>query len=149
MERMYTLESIQDVAKELLALCEPTNSQATVIGLSGDLGAGKTTLVQALARELSVSERVTSPTFVLMKTYPLENQKFSALTHIDCYRIDDARELSVLKLDVLWSAPRTLIIIEWPERMKELFPPQGTIFNIEITDANLRKLTSRTTTIHR
>src|SRR3989344_8238961 len=85
---------------EKLIQVGPRN-EATVVGLSGDLGAGKTTFTQAVARALGIRERVTSPTFVIMKIYalprkwqgfPLPKSKgnpfcsWKRLVHIDCYR---------------------------------------------------------------
>src|SRR3989338_3678065 len=78
-------------------------SGATVVGLSGDLGSGKTSFVQGVANALGVSEHVTSPTFILERIYKLSVPKpstydlvpntFSHLVHIDAYRLDSASEL--------------------------------------------------------
>lgn len=97
---------------------------AYIVGLSGDLGAGKTAFVQAVAAALGVSEKVPSPTFTLMRAYPLSHPVFSRLVHIDAYRLS-AEEPDTAGLSAYLNEPRNLVFIEWPER----FPggmPQGT-----------------------
>ena len=69
---------------------------ATVLALHGELGAGKTTFTQTLARTLGVTDAVTSPTFVIMKLYELQHQSFETLIHIDAYRIEHSDEMRVL-----------------------------------------------------
>ncbi len=94
--------------------------RAFVVGLSGDLGAGKTTFVQVLAKELGVHETITSPTFVIQKTYPLKQQKFARLVHIDAYRLTNTDELEALGFRALRDDPGNLIVVEWPERVSEI-----------------------------
>lgn len=111
------------VAVQVIA--KPKDNGATVLALHGDLGVGKTTFTQTLARALGVTEPVTSPTFVIMKGYALEDQAFSKLVHIDAYRIESPNELSVLGFASLVETPQTLVIIEWAEKVAALLP-QGT-----------------------
>lgn len=100
----------------------PRKDAATIIMLSGDLGAGKTTLTQGIARALGVEETVTSPTFVLEKIYELTGQKWVRLIHIDAYRLVSEHELEVLGWREMAKDPSNLIIIEWPEMVAELIP---------------------------
>lgn len=97
---------------------------ATVYTLKGNLGSGKTTFTQAVARELGVTETVTSPTFVIQKVYEVKNpayqSKWNHLIHIDAYRIDDPSELETLGFMKLLNDPKNLILIEWPERLGNL-----------------------------
>jgi tRNA threonylcarbamoyladenosine biosynthesis protein TsaE len=107
-------------------------SHAQVVALKGELGAGKTTFVQGVAKGLGVKERVLSPTFVIIKFYKLpafakasagkQNSKFFALHHIDCYRIKNERDLLVLGWDKIVSDPKNIILIEWPERVRKILP---------------------------
>lgn len=99
---------------------------ATVIGLSGELGAGKTTFVQGVARALSIVVPVASPTFVIEKIYALENEPWQRLAHIDAYRLENGEELAHLGFRELAADPGNLIFIEWPERVAEVLP-RGTI----------------------
>lgn len=107
-------------------------TQATVVTLSGELGAGKTTFSQGLARALGVEESVTSPTFVIEKIYQLENQKFARLIHIDAYRLESAHELEVLGWRELIGDPENLILIEWPEKVAALIPEDAIRMRFDI-----------------
>lgn len=84
-----------------------------VVYLSGDLGAGKTTLARALIGELGVGGRIKSPTYSLVESYPLPDL---AIHHLDLYRIADAGELEWLGLDELDRGGANLVLVEWPER---------------------------------
>jgi len=90
---------------------------AFVIGLSGHLGAGKTSFTKLLAKELGITETVTSPTFVIMKIYEISAGTFSfkRLVHIDAYRLEKRGELEALDFERISSDPQNLMIIEWPE----------------------------------
>ena len=105
---------------------------ATVVTLSGELGAGKTTFAQGIAKALGVEETVTSPTFVIEKIYQLEKQKFSRLVHIDAYRLNGAHELQMLGWDELLRDPQNLIVLEWPENVAELIPENAIRVRFEI-----------------
>ncbi len=111
----------------LLSTLTP-REQATVVTLSGDLGAGKTTFAQGVAKALGVGETVTSPTFVIQKIYDLpaqaglEGQKFSHLIHIDAYRLKSAHELEMLGWKELCAESGNLILVEWPEHVAALIP---------------------------
>ena len=95
---------------------------ALVVGLSGDLGAGKTAFTKAVAKYLGVKIKVDSPTFVIMKKYPLKKQKHKALLHFDAYRLEDERELLNLGWQEIVSNKDFFIIIEWPENVKKVLP---------------------------
>lgn len=91
-----------------------TLPRPAVIALSGELGAGKTTLVRAVALGLGVSERVTSPTFALVHRYAGVGV---TLYHVDAYRLragDDTRDLG---LDDMLADPAAVVMVEWPERL--------------------------------
>jgi len=115
-------EDLEKVAKRVLAKLSAREEGATLLTLSGDLGAGKTTLVQALARELGITEAIQSPTYVLMKRYELQGQLFDALIHIDAYRLENAEQFAALEPESLFKAPRTLVALEWPEKVEGALP---------------------------
>jgi tRNA threonylcarbamoyladenosine biosynthesis protein TsaE len=100
----------------------PPRERATIVTLSGDLGAGKTTFAQGIAKHLGIDETVTSPTFVIEKVYQLKKQPFERLIHIDAYRLESAHELEVLGWEEIAADPKNVIVIEWPERVLELIP---------------------------
>lgn len=116
-----TLAELRLVADEALRLC--TASHANVITLNGDLGAGKTAFTKELGKLLGVANEITSPTFVIMKSYDIPTHPFlKTLTHIDAYRIEEDDEMSVLGFGELLQDPSRLICIEWPEKIQNLIP---------------------------
>jgi len=92
--------------------------EGDVICLHGDLGAGKTTLTQGLARGLGCDSRVTSPTFTLVQEHPGRLR----LYHLDCYRLDGPEDLEPLGADD-WMGREGVCVIEWPERVSAAIPP--------------------------
>lgn len=111
----HTKEDFEDVAQQLLDSL-PQQEKATIVTLSGELGAGKTTLCQAIGRNLGVEENMVSPTFVLEKIYDLKDHShFKHLIHIDAYRLETKDALSALGFTELLSHPENLILLEWPE----------------------------------
>ena len=100
----------------------PTDGKATLLALSGDLGSGKTTLTQALARALGVVDPVLSPTYVLMRSYPLAHARWNKLVHIDAYRLDHPEQFAALAPDSFLTDPTVLAIVEWPERVVGTLP---------------------------
>jgi tRNA threonylcarbamoyladenosine biosynthesis protein TsaE len=115
-------QSIQET--QALATDFLTNQlTSNTVALQGDLGAGKTTFVQGLALALGVEGIVNSPTFLIVKTYPLAaHPRFRQLIHIDLYRIKHWNELNEIDLPSLWNDPSNLVIIEWAERIKDKLP---------------------------
>jgi tRNA threonylcarbamoyladenosine biosynthesis protein TsaE len=90
-----------------------------ILGLSGPLGAGKTTFTQALARALGAEGDPRSPTFSLMRTYQLKNHPtLRRLVHIDAYRLEKPGDFLALNLEEEMSEPGTLVVIEWPENIQ-------------------------------
>ncbi len=135
-----TLDEYPVFADSLLADLPKVKGQATVVALQGDLGAGKTTTTQAIAACLGVEETVTSPTFVVQKNYATQDQRWSKLVHIDAYRIEDLRELGPLRLSELWYASDTLVVVEWPERIKEALPSHVSWFQLTALNDVTRRI---------
>ncbi len=109
---------------------QPHTGRATTVWLRGNLGAGKTTFVQAIAKEYGITETLQSPTYVLMKSYDVQGERtefgqkrrFTKLVHIDAYRLNHAEEFAALKPEEFLSEPGTLVFIEWPERVEAALP---------------------------
>ncbi|MFH1088280.1 MAG: tRNA (adenosine(37)-N6)-threonylcarbamoyltransferase complex ATPase subunit type 1 TsaE [Patescibacteria group bacterium] len=107
-----------------------------IIAFESDLGGGKTTLMQGLAKGLGIKTRVISPTFVLERIYPIPNKKYS-LYHYDVYRL--AADPYLIG-EILENAENNIVTIEWAEKIKD-YLPDHTIW-IKITDIkdNHRKI---------
>ena len=89
-----------------------------LVTITGELGAGKTTLVQAICAGYGVTEEVTSPTFALVHEYSAPR---SPVHHLDLYRLDNPDQLDALAWDEIVSGPG-VVLVEWPERAGERVP---------------------------
>lgn len=132
--------------------------KAVIVGLFGDLGSGKTTFTQAVAKVLGVTETVTSPTFVIEKIYKLGGlakqtgfvsasesrlsapHAFKHLIHIDAYRLESGKELEHLGWHDIASDPKNLIMIEWPEKVAEILPSDITKLHFTFIDEKTREI---------
>jgi len=111
------------LGKEIGAAC---HGGETIL-LLGNLGAGKTCLTQGIARGLGVKEKVVSPTFNIMKIY---KAKIGTLCHIDAYRLNSGHDLRMIGIDDYLGKNDTVVVIEWAERVKSIWPKD--IIKIEI-----------------
>jgi tRNA threonylcarbamoyl adenosine modification protein YjeE len=111
--------------------CPWSEAEPRLIYLSGELGAGKTTLAAALLQALGVEEIVRSPSYALIETY---TARAGEAVHIDLFRLRGSEELQQLGLSDYLSA-RTLLLIEWPERAGGALPPPDLEVRLELTDA--------------
>jgi tRNA threonylcarbamoyladenosine biosynthesis protein TsaE len=91
-----------------------------VVCLSGELGAGKTVLARGIGRGWGTAARVTSPTFVLVNEYP-RLRDGAMLYHVDCYRLENAFDITTAGLEYIVESPGALMI-EWAERIAGLLP---------------------------
>ena len=112
-----------------------------VIGLSGELGTGKTTLVQAICRGLGARSRATSPTYALVHHY---DAGATPVYHVDCYRLrhpDEARDLGFDDM----VRERAIILIEWPERAGAWAPPLDRHFQLSYDGDETRRVVEEMT----
>lgn len=156
--KTQSAEELRAYAAEIVSKLNPGRA-ATVVALSGDLGAGKTCFVQGVAAALGVREQVASPTFVIEKIYPLpllaqaesapsegdikradeaslsrakSGKGWQRLIHIDAYRLKSAEELSVLHWSDLIADPANLVLIEWPEQVPGAVPAEAIRIRFDI-----------------
>lgn len=112
----------EEIVRDFLKTLTPKSDTATVVGLYGNLGAGKTTFTKYIAKNFGIEEVITSPTFVIEKIYELSEQKFLHLIHIDAYRLEREEELVSLGWDKIISDPKNVILVEWPEKVSGIMP---------------------------
>lgn len=107
--------------------------KAWVIGLQGELGAGKTKFAQGFARGLGIGQRLTSPTFTLLK-------KYKNLYHIDCYRLNKSKDLIDLDFKEIISDPKNIVLIEWAEKVRAILSKDVIWIKFEVISKNKRKI---------
>jgi tRNA threonylcarbamoyladenosine biosynthesis protein TsaE len=119
-----SLEETENIVVKILRKITalPPKDSATVLALKGDLGSGKTTFSQFLAKRLGVKESIQSPTFLIIKRYQTFNHVFQNFFHIDAYRLDNEKEILNLGFSEMLQNPENIISIEWPEKISSLIP---------------------------
>ena len=135
MKKILTTNSSNETMELGLRFSEVLNRGATVT-LTGDLGAGKTTLVRGLAKGLGIKEVVQSPTFNIMKVY-LKTDK--PLIHIDAYRLADIND--DIGLDEYIGYESGITVIEWPMFIENLIPENAINVNIVHKGEDKREIT--------
>ena len=123
-------------AKEIL-LSQTSQKTAIVIGLSGNLGGGKTTFLQGFAKGLGIKEKVLSPTFVVMK-------RFGNFYHLDCYRLKNHKDTVELGLKEIIKNPFNIVAIEWPEKIKKVLPKNTIYIEFKFIDKTKREINFKT-----
>ncbi|MBC7425831.1 MAG: tRNA (adenosine(37)-N6)-threonylcarbamoyltransferase complex ATPase subunit type 1 TsaE [Bacteroidia bacterium] len=117
MEISATQENIEEIAEAVLKLKE----DLTIIAFRGELGAGKTTLIQSICKSLGVDEPVSSPTFSLVNEYRAANGK--KIYHFDFYRLNSPGEAFEIGIDEYFDSG-ALCLIEWPEMLADIMPEE-------------------------
>ncbi len=142
-KNLGSYEELQDEAGTFVHSLTVAREHATFVTLSGDLGAGKTSFVQGVAKALGITDSVTSPTFVLQKSYSLPQNptSFTELIHIDAYRLEGEHTLTPLKFTESYQNPSSLIMLEWPERVADELPPADVHILLEVLPDNTRSIT--------
>jgi len=125
-------EETAEVAREFAANVHP----GEVVGLVGELGAGKTRFVKGFAAALGYSGEVTSPTFTLIHEYPGARVP---LYHFDFYRLNHAAETKTLNLDDYFR-PDSICIVEWADKFPELLPANTRWFRLAIIADDRREI---------
>ncbi len=129
------LAGLPAAARELAPLLDGRG----VVALYGEMGAGKTTLISALLREMGSEDEVTSPTFALVNDYIAGDGRH--IYHFDFYRIDDVREAFDLGYEEYFYSGE-LCLVEWPEKIEQLLPPNTLRLRIDLLPDGSRRISS-------
>ena len=108
--------------------------------LFGDLGSGKTTFTQGLAKGLGIKDRILSPTFVLQRIHDIPDSKIKYFNHIDLYRIEKPLEIKSLGLSEVFEDKETISVIEWAERLKDFSLKKGYKLYFKYLDTDAREI---------
>lgn len=133
MDIVFELDEIEQAAKRFLQITK----NYKVFGFSGDLGAGKTTFINALCNEINVEDSVTSPTYSIIQEYTSGDGDI--IYHIDLYRIKNEEEALQAGIEDCLNSDE-ICLVEWPEKAPSIFPSETVYAKIEIISDVKRKL---------
>lgn len=163
MGKVYTTASIEET-QQLAKDFAKNLKGGDILGLYGDLGAGKTTFVQGIAEGLGIDKRIISPTFVIVKQYKIKNRNVilasaaspesngdpgqarmtenfpSIFYHIDLYRIQDQNDIKGLGIEEIINDRNNIVAIEWAEKLGDLLPKKRIDIYFEYISENKRMI---------
>jgi len=135
-------ERILGLATKLAAGLAPIiGKQAIILGLTGELGSGKTTFLKGFAKGLGIKEKILSPTFIIMRKFSISHSFFQNFYHFDCYRIKKPKELLILDFKKIISNPKNIVCLEWVEKIKKILPKNNLIIKFDFINSKTRKIT--------
>ncbi len=132
MEFEFNIDEIQNVARKIILLVD----QFKIIAFSGELGAGKTTLINAICQDIGVKQQVTSPTYSIIQEYQVGSR---IIYHMDLYRIKNIDEAIDAGIEDCLNGDN-LCLVEWPQKASSLFPKETVYISLEPLNQNTRKL---------
>jgi len=115
-------EKIAKIFLDKLLKTQKKHKGALIVGLSGDLGSGKTAFTKFVAKHLGIKNKVFSPTYVIFKKYPIKLKEYKYFFHMDAYRLESEKELLNLGWKEIINNEEHLIFIEWPENISKAMP---------------------------
>lgn len=160
-EKVYLTNSFEETQKLGEELAK-TLRGGEILALHGDLGSGKTTFVQGIAKGLGIVRRIISPTFIIMRHYKTRLPVYSSsersesrsykkdgssrqartinFYHIDLYRIETRDDIKGLGIEEILKDPESIVAIEWPEKMGEMLPENHIDIYFEYLENDKRKI---------
>lgn len=133
-----TVTKSESETRELAAEIGKTLKERKILYLTGDLGSGKTTFTKGLAEYLGISHfTIKSPTYTYIRKHKTDSGE--DFYHIDLYRIEAIDELLLHEIEELMENEKTLIVVEWADRLTER-PKEGIEINLKYIDKNTREL---------
>ncbi len=136
--KVYTSNSEEETEKIASDIAKKI-PYGTCIALRGNLGAGKTVFARGFVDGLGIDDIVSSPTFTIVKEYHAGNNNW--LYHLDLYRITDSNAALVFGIDEYMNDSNAIVLIEWPERIADLFDENTIYIDIKRTGEESRKIT--------
>lgn len=130
----YSLDQIQDVARQIIAEA----GEEKIWVFQGQMGAGKTTMIKALAKEMGVKDQVSSPTFGIVNEY--ETAAASKIFHFDFYRLDDPTEALDIGIEEYFYGGE-FCWIEWAEKIAQFLPDEFLLIRINPDSEKNRTIT--------
>lgn len=121
-------------------------TRPAILALYGNLGSGKTTFIQGLARGLGIEKRILSPTFVFIRSYDINDKRFatrdkpSHFHHVDLYRLDSEKDVEAVGLSEILNDKNSIVAIEWPEKIESLLPQSTIKIKLDQISEDKRKI---------
>lgn len=156
-EEIFITKSSEETQKIAQELAKDLKGDE-VLAFFGNLGAGKTTFIQGLAKNLGVKERIISPTFIIIREHnvrindkqslrsgDLKGLRINKFYHVDLYRVQKLSELKELELGEILNSKGRIVAIEWAEKIKGLLPEKRIEIYFENISENERKITIKKT----
>ena len=133
MELIFKLDQISEAACKLIEHA----ADHRVLAFCGQMGAGKTSFIHALCKEMGVKDNVSSPTFSIINQYLAGNGQ--TVYHLDLFRVADENEAINTGIEDCLNSGNTCMV-EWPEKMPAIFPDNTLYITLSVLDTNTRKL---------
>lgn len=128
-----SLEALPKIAQEIWEMLPPEG----VVCFKGEMGAGKTTLINAITKVAGVIDETSSPTYSMVNEYHTKLGK--KIYHFDCYRINTVAEALDIGIEDYWY-DKTISLVEWPEQVAEILPEKYTLITIKSQPDKLRNI---------
>ena len=132
MNKTYAISELNTIAKEIIA-----TSKSKTLLFYGEMGAGKTTLIKEICKELGIEDVANSPTFSLVNEYHTANAEI--VYHFDFYRIEDENEAYDIGVEDYFYSD-AWCLIEWPQNIENLLPLESTEIHISVLENGFRNI---------
>ena len=132
MNKNYSIDNLNSIAKEIIA-----TSKSKTLLFYGEMGAGKTTLIKEICKELGIEDVANSPTFSLVNEYHTANA--DVVYHFDFYRIEDENEAYDIGVEDYFYSD-AWCLIEWPQNIENLLPLESTEIHISVLENGFRNI---------
>ena len=146
------LKETQDLSEKAIEIVKKQSREnAAVLGFVGDLGGGKTSFTQGLAKNLGIKKDILSPTFILMQSYGIKKSSlpWKNFYHLDAYRVKSSKEILKLGFEEIIKNNQNIVVVEWADIIKDIMPKNTLWIEFEWLDENERKIIFQKTHPHK